>query len=132
MGISKTMQNYCGGDKIEDLMQIGLQRLKEYETNVIPNTYASNPHDLVRLLEVFDILTVSEMIINSCLQRKSSSRALCFDRIDYPAMDPVQDKRFITIKKTEQDILIGSLPLDYYGDLNKNYEKYNKDYIRVN
>lgn len=132
MGISKTMQNYCGGDKIEDLLQIGLQRLKEYGTNIIPNTYASNPHDLVRLLEVFDILTVSEIIINSCLQRKSSSRALCFDRIDYPDMDPVQDKRLITIKKAEQDIEVGYLPLDYYGDLKKNYEKYNKDYMEVN
>lgn len=132
MGISKTMQNYCGGEKVDDLLEIGLQRLKEYEANVIPDTYAANPHDLVRLLEVFDILTVSQIIVTSCLQRKSSSRVLCFERMDYPEMDPERDRRFITVKQTEQGIAVGSMPLDYYGNLKENYEKYNKDYTEVN
>lgn len=131
MGIAKTMQNYCGEEKNEDLLDIGLQRLIEYENGAVKQTYAANPHELTRLLEVFDILTVSQMIILSCMERKSSSRALYFNRIDYPEMDPPHDRRFITIKKSEQGLVTGVLPLDYYGDLKDNYEKHNKDYPEV-
>lgn len=52
MGIAKTMQNYCGEVKYQELLEVGLSRLKEYEENVVPQTFAYNPHELVRLLEV--------------------------------------------------------------------------------
>ncbi|AFV10719.1 fumarate reductase/succinate dehydrogenase-like protein [Thermacetogenium phaeum DSM 12270] len=130
MGIAKTMQNYCGGVKREELLNIGLKTLKDYEQNVIPMLYARNPHELVRTLEVVNILTVAQIIIHASLARKSSSRALCFERADYPEMDPPRDRKFITVKQVNNEVIIGELPLDYYGSLAENYEKYNKDYIR--
>lgn len=99
MGISKTMQNYCGEIKQDALLNIGLARLKEYEEKIIPNTFAYNPHELVRLLEVFDILTVSQIIIQSCLARKTSSKPLCFNRGDSEETDIGRDKKFITLKQ---------------------------------
>jgi succinate dehydrogenase/fumarate reductase flavoprotein subunit len=126
MGISKTMQNYCGDIKRDELLNIGLKQLKEYEKQVIPNTFAYNPHELVRLLEVFDILTVSQIIIQSCLSRKTSSKPLHFKRGDNNGED---EKRFITLKQADDKVIINKLPLNYFGDLKENYEFYNKDYV---
>lgn len=129
MAISKTMQNYCGSEKTDALLNIGLNILEGYERNAPKSTYACNPHELTRLLEVYDILTVSQLIITSCMQRKSSSRVLCFDRMDYPEMDPEKDRKFITVRRTEEGIAVEDVPLDYYGDIKSNYEKYNSGYI---
>lgn len=128
MGIAKTMQNYCGEVKRDELLNIGLMRLKEYETNVLPNTFAYNPHELTRLLEVFDILTVSQIILHSCMARKKTSKSLCFKRSDND--DAAQtDQKLITIKQLDNTIVLGELPVDFFGDLNENYEKHNSEYL---
>jgi Succinate dehydrogenase/fumarate reductase, flavoprotein subunit len=130
MGISKTMQNYCGEMKCDDLLNIGLERLKEYEKDVIPNTFAYNPHELVRLLEVYDILTVSQIIIQSSLARKSNSKALDFYRYDSSEADEQLAGRFITIRQKDGNVEIKEVPIDFFGNLKDNYEKYNRDYIK--
>ena len=104
-------------------------RLQEYKKNIVPNTFAYNPHELVRLLEVFDILTVSQIIIHSSLARKVSSKALCFKRGDTDLKDEVENKRLITIKQFNNKIVLDELPLDFFGDLKTNYKKYNQDYL---
>jgi succinate dehydrogenase/fumarate reductase flavoprotein subunit len=129
MGISKTMQNYCGDVKRDDLLNIGLLRLQEYEKKVIPNAYAYNPHELVRLLEVFDILTVSQIILHSCIARKTSSKSLCFNRGDSDRDESEKDKRLITVKLVNNTVVIDEKPLAFFGNLKENYEKYNQDYI---
>ena len=128
MGLSKLMQIYCGETKRDDLLQIGLRLIQEYQTSTVPMTYARNPHELTRTLEVFDILTVSEIILRSCLARKSSSRALSFSRAECPELDPPQDHKFITIRQMDGNVVLGELPLDYFGPLKENYEKHNQNY----
>ena len=128
--ISKAMQIYCGDNKNEAFLKEGLDLLKDYEENVLPQIRCENPHELMRALEVFDILEVSKLIINACLLRKSSSKPLCFERTDYPEMDPEEDRRFITIRQENGNVIEGSLPLDYYGNLKENYEKYNAEYMK--
>jgi succinate dehydrogenase/fumarate reductase flavoprotein subunit len=129
MAIAKTMQNYCGDPKCDDLLETGLDVFRHYETNILPHLYSRNPHELMRTLEVENILTNAQIILRSCLQRKSSSRALCFNRADYPEMDPERDRRFFTIRLTKSGVDMGSVPLGYYGDLSRNYEKYHENYI---
>ncbi len=128
-GIVKTMQNYCGEIKYNDLLKTGLLRLKEYEKNIAPKTFAYNPHELVRLLEVFDILTVAQLILSASLARKNNSKPLCFYRGDTSVQETEVDKKLIVLKQKENNLLIRELPLDFYGDLKENYEKYNSEYI---
>lgn len=130
MAISKAMQIYCGDNKNEAFLREGLDLLKHYEEEVLPEISCENPHEWMRALEVFDILEVAKLIIHSCLLRKSSSKALCFERTDYPEMDPAEDRRFITIRQEKGEIIEGSQPLDYYGNLKQNYEKWNQEYIK--
>lgn len=130
MAISKAMQIYCGDNKNEAFLKEGLDLLKSYEEEAVPEISCENPHELMRALEVFDILEVSKLIVESCLLRKSSSRALCFERTDYPEMDPEEDRCFITIRQEEGKVVEDRKPLNYYGDLKENYEKWNQDYMK--
>jgi major membrane immunogen (membrane-anchored lipoprotein) len=65
------------------------------------------------------------------LARKASSRVLNFYRIDYPQIDPPEWNKFVTVKLQNNKVKAGSLPLDFWGDLKKNYEAHNKDYKGV-
>jgi len=129
MHISRIMQNYCGEIKSENLLKIGLKLLEDMEQNQALRLYAHNPHDLIRSLEVLNILTNAKIIIDSCLARKASSKHLHFMRSDYPEMDPPEWHKFITIKLEENKVKIGEKHIDYYGSLKENYIINNKEYL---
>jgi succinate dehydrogenase/fumarate reductase flavoprotein subunit len=129
MAIAKAMQNYCGEVKCEDLMREGLNVLDAYGREAVPLLTAANPHELMRIHEVTDILEVSKLILNACLIRRSSSQPLCFTRSDCPERDPERDRRFITIRFDGAGKAVeGSVPLGYFGDLEAEYERRNADY----
>ncbi|MFX0036384.1 MAG: FAD-dependent oxidoreductase [Candidatus Hermodarchaeota archaeon] len=131
MAISRIMQNYCGEIKSENLLNIGLKLLEDLEANEAPKLYARNPHELLRSLEVINILTNAKIIIHSCLARKASSKHLHFTRSDYPNIDPPKSHKFITVKLENNKVMVGELPIDYYGSLKENYEIHNKDYMKM-
>lgn len=128
MAIAKTMQNYCGETKHDELLSIGLSVLKDYERNILSSTFAYNPHELTRLLEVFDILTVSQLIIHACLARKTSSKALCFIKAGSKDEEPAGSK-LIVLKNSGNQVIQRELAIDFYGRVKENYEKYNQDYL---
>jgi len=130
-GIARTMQYFCSEYKNERLLNMGLDALNDIEQNWAPQLYALDPHKLLRSLEDLSILTFSQLIIHGSLARKASSRFLDFQRIDYPQLDPPEWKKFITLKQENGKLKVGELPLDYWGDLRKNYQAHNKDYTGV-
>lgn len=128
--VSKAMQNYCGAVKCEALLNEGLDLLNSYERDFVPRLVCDNPHDLMRTHEVLDILTVSRLILNACLLRKSSSGPLHFTRSDYPETDPPADRHFITIRQENGKVIRGDVPLHYYGDVEQEYLARNADYVQ--
>ncbi len=130
MAISKTMQHYCGEVRTEDMLNTGLAQLERIEAELSERSIADNPHELTRLLEVMDILTVSKLIIQASKARKYSVAPLCFTRGD-EAKEQRKDQTFLVIKKTEDGIDAREVALDYYGDLKTNYEEFNKEYIEA-
>lgn len=126
--VSKAMQNYCGGVKNDMLLEQGLQLMEYYERECVPMLSCRNPHELMRAHEVMDILEVCKLILNACLLRKSSSAPLCFERSDYPQMDPEEDQCFINIWQENGEIKSRRVPKDYYGDVKLEYEKHNAEY----
>ena len=127
--ISKAMQNYCGGVKCDDLLKEGLDLLASFETEMVPLLHADNPHDLMRIHEVLDILTVAKVVLYACLERKASSRPLCFVRNDHPEEEAVTDRHHIVIRNDHGKAVFREVPLYYFGDLQTEYEKRNRDYI---
>ena len=121
------MQNYCGEVKRDELLLSGVELLERYEREIVPGAYAANPHELTRLLEVFDILTVAQVILKACLARRQSCEKLEFHRTD---SDGGEAEPFIVIKKDGEGVSSRHVPLDYAGNIKEMYEKHNQDYIK--
>ncbi|MDD3242109.1 MAG: FAD-dependent oxidoreductase [Eubacteriales bacterium] len=127
--LAKAMQIYCGGVKNDAFLREGLDLLRTYREDYVPQLSCANPHELMRTHEVLDLLDVCELILNACLLRRAGNTALCFARSDSAEVDPPGDRRFLTLKKEGDRMVSGSCPLDYYGDLKSQYEAHNADYL---
>ncbi len=125
-GICRVMQNFCSEPKNEELMKLGLMWLGDIEHNAARELVADNPHKLVRALEVLNILTCSQMIVHASLARKASSTYLFFKRLDYPALDPPEWRKWITIRRDGSGAAVGELPIDYWEPLAENYAAHNQ------
>lgn len=123
--ICRIMQNYCGALKSEELLVTGLEQLRELRQRELPRLKGNNPHELVRCLEVENILANAELVIEACRARHASSRELQFQRIDFPEVDPPEWNNFLVIENRGGKPETNLLPLDYAGSLTENYENYN-------
>jgi succinate dehydrogenase/fumarate reductase flavoprotein subunit len=108
-GVCKVMQDYCGELKTEVMLKLGLTWYDELEAGEDATASARNPHELLRLLE-------------ACRARKASNSYLGFKRLDYPEVNPPGWNKWVTMRLDEGKVKTGSLPLDYHGDMVKNYE----------
>jgi succinate dehydrogenase/fumarate reductase flavoprotein subunit len=124
-GACKVMQDYCGEVKSERLLKLGLKWFEEIEAGEAASTFARNPHELVRVLEVRTIITNGQMIMEGCRARKAGNPALGFIRSDYPVINDPDWQKWVTIKLDGGDVKTGELTLDYHGDLEKSYQAHN-------
>jgi succinate dehydrogenase/fumarate reductase flavoprotein subunit len=67
-------------------MTLGLERLALIE-GYKQRAYARNLHELMRLHEAFDLLSLCQMHLHACLQRKESGRAM-YELSDFPRLSP--------------------------------------------
>jgi succinate dehydrogenase/fumarate reductase flavoprotein subunit len=126
---ARLMQHYCGGFKSGELLRTGQEMLQELQSGEGRKLCARNPHELVRSLEVLNVLTNAEIVLHACLARLASSRELQFTRLDYPALDPPEWRKLVTVTKTDEGVKEGFMPIDYYGPLAENYERNNRAYL---
>ncbi len=124
LAVTRIMQNYCGAVKSDDLLNEGLKALYELDQAEVGHLSASNPRELGRVHEVLNIRSNAELVIHSCLARKASSKQLQFARLDYPAMDPPEWHKWVTVRRDGDGIHTGALAIDFWGDLVENYERY--------
>lgn len=130
-GLSKLMQDYCGPEvKTDTTLEMGIRRLNDLKDTEGERTYANNPHELVRLLEVFSLIDLGKLIMETCLARKASSRLLNFKRLDYPEVDPKEWDCFVTVRQENGKVVSEKLSKRYYleppyaDNLEANYQKY--------
>ncbi len=130
-GIARTMQYFCSEYKTELILNMGLDTLEEIEEVFVPRLYALDPHKLMRSIEDLSMLAHAQMVLHASLARKASSQALNFYRIDYPELDPPEWNKYLTIKLVNNEVIHGSLPVNYWGNMKINYESHNRDYTGV-
>ncbi len=118
---ARVMQNYCSEMKNEELLSLAETWLADLEQNEAPRVRAENPHQLMRALEVHDILTCSQMIVAACQARKASNTHLHFRRLDYPQMDPPEWHKWIVIGKDRDAVAVSDRPIVFWGDFESNY-----------
>jgi len=127
--IAQIMQDFCGATKSEKLLKSGLNKLRSLRDNGALEQKCRNPHELIRSLEVLNVLTNAELVLQACLARKASARYLLFERSDYPEEDPPDWHKFVTVRLEGGTVKEGHKPIDYYGDLREAYEASNVDYV---
>lgn len=120
---ARVMQNYCSEPKHAELLALARTWLADLETNEAPRVAAANPHELMRVLEVHDILTCAQMIVAACEARRASSTHLHFQRLDFPQLDPPQwHKWLVTAQGSgEGEVTLSERPIAFWGDLESNY-----------
>jgi succinate dehydrogenase/fumarate reductase flavoprotein subunit len=112
--IARVMQDYCGKYKNERTLNLGLRLLRELKKTELASAYASNPHELGRLLECSSLIEFGEAMMQASLARKASNAVLDFHRLDYPEMDPPEWRKLLPIKQINGDVKVRELPLDYF------------------
>jgi len=124
------MRDYCGRYKNETTLNLGLRLLNELRTAEMADAYASNPHELGRLLECNALITVGELVIKASLARKASHTGMDFIRLDYPDMNPPEWNKLLPIRQENGKAVTRDVPLDFhlkapYADsLEENYQKH--------
>jgi succinate dehydrogenase/fumarate reductase flavoprotein subunit len=119
--VARIMQNYCSELKNAGLLSLAKTWLEDLEANEAPRVGASDPHQLMRVLEVHDIVTCAQMIVAACQARKASSTHLHFKRLDYPEMDPAEWHKWLVIRKQGEDVAVSDRPIAFWGDFERNY-----------
>jgi hypothetical protein len=56
---------------------------------------------------------------------------LGFQRIDFPALDPPEWNKYLTIRLENGRVKTELIPLTFWGDMKKEYEAHNRDYTGV-
>jgi succinate dehydrogenase/fumarate reductase flavoprotein subunit len=79
--------NYINVYKVEPKLKRALQLFKTAREQAVPLLSARNPHELMRTIEVMDIIEQSEIHAQASLLRTESRMSPCHYRIDYPQSD---------------------------------------------
>jgi succinate dehydrogenase/fumarate reductase flavoprotein subunit len=128
--IARIMTDYCGKYKNELTLNLGLRLLNELRTTELASAYASNPHELGRLLECHALIDVGELVLKASLERKASNTILDFYRLDYPTLDPPEWDVLLPIRQQDGRVKSRKLPKDFHlrapyaGTLEENYRRY--------
>jgi len=96
--------NYVGLHKIKARMERALELIRLAREEGVPLLVATNPHELMRALEVQDIIDISELHVQSSLLRTESRLVPIHFREDYPALDPQWDNKIVTVKKVAGEL----------------------------
>ena len=92
--------NYVGLYKYTSKMKRGIDLLRRAREGCVPLLTASNPHELMRAIEVQQIIDLSEVHAESSLMRDESRMGQVHYRVEYPEMnDEKWYGKVVTVKK---------------------------------
>ena len=126
LGLCRVMQDYCGDYRSKEVMEMGLWWFNSIRENELENTVADNPHDLGKVLDVYNRLTIGEIMINQSLSREASSPKMGVVRLDFPE-DGDNCGYYQTLKLENGEVKVDKLPYFYWrkeGSCREAYEKY--------
>ncbi|NLT13101.1 MAG: FAD-dependent oxidoreductase [Clostridiales bacterium] len=113
LGLCRIMQDYCGDYRTKEIMEMGLWWFNSIRENELASTFAANPHDLGKALEVETRLTICEIILHLCLAREASSPRLGLNRLDYPDNGD-RCGYFIAVSLRNEQAAIEKIPYYYW------------------
>jgi len=127
--IARIMQDYCGLHKNELTLRSGLRLFAELKQTELAAAFASNPHELGRLLECGALIDVGELVMQASLARQASSVYLDFFRLDFPENDPADWRKLLPIRQTGDGVAVRELSFNHHLET-PNAPTYEENYRR--
>jgi len=103
IALQQIMYDYAGNVRSESLLQAGLQSLRRLKEKAYGTMIAKNQHELMRCLEVLNLLDLGELLITMALERKETRARHV--RVDYPFTNPLMDKMLVVKKVDNKPVL---------------------------
>ncbi|HHT47452.1 MAG TPA: FAD-binding protein [Firmicutes bacterium] len=102
--IRQVNYNFIGIHKVKSKIERAIELIRFAREGAVPLLVASNPHELMRAIEVQNIIEISELHAQSSLLRTESRLVPVHYREDYPELDPKWDNKIVTVKKIDNEI----------------------------
>ena len=99
IALQQIMWDYAGLVRSETLLEAGRQALSRLKEKAERSMVARNPHELMRSIEVLNMIEIGELIFLTARERKET-RAKHI-RADYPFTNPLLEK-LLVVKKAEK------------------------------
>jgi succinate dehydrogenase/fumarate reductase flavoprotein subunit len=102
--VRRVNYDYVGIHKIRPRLERAIDLLRLAKEGAVPLLVAKNVHELMRAIEVQNIIEISELHAQSSLMREESRLIPVHYREDYPELDPQWDGRITTARKVEGEL----------------------------
>jgi succinate dehydrogenase/fumarate reductase flavoprotein subunit len=96
--LRRMVNDYLQPPKVTTKMEIGLRRFAEIRAD-LPRLKAENPHELMRVMELYAILDCAELAARASLFRAESRWGLYHYRTDHPRRNDADWFAFVQVKK---------------------------------
>lgn len=101
--LQQLMQDYAGAVRSGSMLEAGLSHLRRLKGKARHSLTAATPWELVRCLEVLNLLELGELVFVAALERKETRGGHI--RRDYPVTDPMLDRRRLFVKRVGDKIV---------------------------
>jgi len=98
IALQQVMSDYAGFVRSETMLSAGLTHLGRLKKEAAASMIARNQHELMRALEVLNLIELGELICLAAMERRETRG--WHERKDYPYKDPLLDKQLI-LKKVD-------------------------------
>ena len=98
IALQQVMSDYAGFVRSQTMLEAGLTHLGRLKKEASSTVTARNQHELMRTLEVFNLIELGELVCVAAMERKETRG--WHERKDYPYKDPLLDKQLV-IKKVD-------------------------------
>lgn len=98
IALQQVMSDYAGFVRSKNMLEAGLTHLDRLKKEASTTMIARNQHELMRALEVINLLELGELVCIAAGERKETRG--WHERKDYPYKDPLLDKQLV-VKKVD-------------------------------
>jgi succinate dehydrogenase/fumarate reductase flavoprotein subunit len=98
IALQQIMSDYAGGIRSQALLQAGLNHLRRLRDESRATVIGGNPHQIMRTMEVFNLMDLSELVFLAALERRETRGN--HRRTDYPYLNPLLEKQLV-VKKVD-------------------------------
>ena len=96
IAVQQVMSDYAGAVRSQTMLEAGLAHLGRLKKEAASTMIARNQHELMRALEVLNLIELGELVCVAAMARKETRG--WHERKDYPYKDPLMDKSLVVKK----------------------------------